>query len=172
MKLKKVNELFGEIQNEQTQWMFAYGSLSSTKLRYLLLENVSSVIPCKISKELGYKRKWIQNRSLNSVTSGIFKVDNPIDINGLIFPIVDNDFIKLDEYELGYKRYEMSWDSILIDNKEKYTGQKLWIYIPDQEYIKPELFFSKLPAIYVDYCMDGFREISEDYMIEFARTTD
>jgi hypothetical protein len=170
MNVKKINELFGE--QEEIQWMFAYGSLSSTKLRYLLLDEISSVIPCKISKDLGYKRKWIQNSSLNSITSGIFKVDNPIDINGLIFSIVDNDFIKLDEYELGYKRYEMSWDSILIENKENYTGQKLWIYIPDQEYIKPESFFSKLPTIYVDYCMDGFREISEDYMIEFVRTTD
>ena len=65
----------------------------------------------------------------------------------------------------------MNWDSIIIENKEQYKDSKLWIYIPDQEYIKPE-FFKKLPTIYVDYCMEGFSEISEEYMIEFSKTTD
>ena len=35
MKIKKINEIFGE---EETHWMFAYGSLSNTKLRHLLLD--------------------------------------------------------------------------------------------------------------------------------------
>lgn len=171
MKVKKINELFGENESQEQQWMFAYGSLSSKKLRYLLLDEVLPIVPCKISKDLGYKRKWIQNKALDSITSGIFKVDNPVDINGLIFPIKEMDFVKLDDYEYGYKRYQMDWDILLIDNKEQYANSKLWIYIPDQEYVKPE-FFKKLPTIYVDYCMDGFREISEEFMIEFAKTTD
>ena len=170
MKIKKVNEIFGDI--EETQYMFAYGSLSSKKLRYLLLDEVLPIIKCKISKELGYKRKWIQNKMLDSITSGIFKVNNPVDINGIIFTVKDIDFIKLDDYEYGYKKYQMNWDSIIIENKEQYINSKLWIYIPDQEYIKPELFFKKLPTIYVDYCMEGFSEISEEYMIEFSKTTD
>jgi hypothetical protein len=167
MRIKKINEIF----SDPVDYMFAYGSLSNTKLRYLLLEEVLPVIPCKLSKETGYKRKWIKNTSLDSITSGIFKDENPVDVNGLIFPIQDADFSKLDEYEIGYKRYLMDWDSIIIDNKELYSQSKLWIYIPDQEYVKPELY-KELPTIYVDYCMEGFLEISKEYMIEFSKTTD
>ena len=123
-------------------------------------------------KESALIESFIQNKMLDSITSGIFKVNNPVDINGMIFAIKDIDFIKLDDYEYGYKKYQMNWDSIIIENKEQYINSKLWIYIPDQEYIKPELFFKKLPTIYVDYCMEGFSEISEEYMIEFSKTTD
>lgn len=171
MEIKKIGELFGEAQSQEQQWMFAYGSLSSKKLRYLLLDEVLPVVPCRISKDMGYKRKWIQNHALKSITSGIFKDDNPVDINGIIFPMKEIDFIKLDDYEYGYKRVQIDLDILLIEGKERYEGSKIWIYIPDQEYERPE-FFKSLPTIYVDYCMEGFGEVSEDYMIEFAKTTD
>ena len=169
MEIKRFNKLFEQV--EETQWMFAYGSLSNTKLRHLLLEEVLPVIPCKISSDYGHKRKWIQNKALGSITSGIFPNENPVDINGIIFPIKEEDFIKLDDYEYGYKRELFDWKNIKLDGKEQYSGQKLWIYIPDQDYEKPE-FFKKLPTIYVDYCVEGFLEISKDSMIEFIKTTD
>jgi len=171
MEIKKIGELFGEAQSQEQQWMFAYGSLSSKKLRYLLLDEVLPVVPCRISKDMGYKRKWIQNHALKSITSGIFKDDNPVDINGIIFPMKEIDFIKLDDYEYGYKRVQIDLDILLIEGKERYEGSKIWIYIPDQEYERPE-FFKSLPTVYVDCCMVGFAEVSEEYMIEFAKTTD
>ena len=56
MKVKKINEFFANSDANGDQLMFAYGSLSNTKLRHLLLDEVSTAIPCKISKEFGYKR--------------------------------------------------------------------------------------------------------------------
>lgn len=150
-------------------YIFGYGSLVNSKSRAETLNCLRSVVAARISSKFGYQRVW--NYPAPGFTAlGVVKSENPMSINGIIYIAHDDELKVWDDRETNYNRIEVPWDYVeSVDWMQLPKEGKLWIYIPKNVQLPNKQY--PLVQSYIDTCVSGFLEYSEDFAIEFLHTT-
>lgn len=151
-------------------YIFGYGSLVNSESRAASLKCQKSVVAARISPEFGYKRVW-NYRGPGFTALGLVKTENATSINGIIYGVDESNMDILDEREKDYIRVEVPWELVeSVDWMHLPKDGHLWIYVPINCY-PPSPNYPLLQS-YIDTCVTGFLEYSEEFAIEFLETTE
>ena len=171
-------------QEDATNFIFGFGSIVNDESRRSIHPESGDPIPVRISPDFGYKRVWnFQSPSAKLTALGLMKVIDPkkrTTINGIIYPVQEENLQYLDEREEGYKRVEVPSHMIQSVNWQKLPDHtyKIWIYIPiidittknNQQGLPADKYYPILQT-YIDVVLLGFLKYGEDYALEFLYTT-
>jgi hypothetical protein len=157
-------------------YIFAYGSLISQVSRSHTGES-GPAFACRIS---GFQRDWcyIPDDSINRTWQcvGCTPASSPsTTVNGCITAVPPAELPSFDKREYGYKRVSLPLEQLeFVEPKDNDLHQLLeqqhaTVYI----YVVAERLNQKIPLIqsYIDVIMDGCLNVSEEYAIEFVKTT-
>jgi len=160
--------------NKNKKYIFSYGSLTNLYIQKVLLKHIKTLPPKAIlSKESGYKRMWVEEKN-NGVSLGIFKTDNPGDINGIILEFDESQMADIDKYEKARTHHikeKISWTHVKVANKSAYEKNDLYIYVINEQPHKANIV-EKMPNLYAQNVMEGFNRYGEDYLDLFLSTTE
>lgn len=171
-------KLENEIYSYPTNFIFGYGSLINDTSRNTNCEFIHEAIPARISHEFNYRRIWnYKNPTSQMFALGIEKCNeniSPSTINGVIFPVIENDLNKFNERELNYTLKEipknmietLSWVNIP-------KNSKIWTYVPNINSSNNNRAHYDNPICqsYIDLCLEGCLKYGEDFAKEFLDTT-
>lgn len=171
-------KLKNEIYSNPTNFIFGYGSLINDSSRNCNCEFIHEAIPARISHEFNYRRIWnYKNPTSQMFALGIEKCNEnikPSTINGVIFPVIENDLHKFNERELNYILKEipknmietLSWINIP-------KSSKIWTYVPNINSSNNNRAHYDNPICqsYIDLCLEGCLKYGEDFAKEFLDTT-
>lgn len=161
------------IEGMAQQFIFGYGSLVNSQSRQKTVERAVPAIPARISPDFGYRRGWFfRANSIKVTLLGIERVEQGSSINGVIFPVTDQELIQWDRRESGYNRIQVDSHKIeLLYPLVLSDTAKVYIYVPSEKYT------TTLPAVdyplvqsYIDLCVSGFLEYHRDFAREFIET--
>jgi len=175
-----------------SDYIFGFGSLINTGSRMKSDPNAADAVPVRISNKLGYSRCWNFQHPIAQLTAlGVAKVPEGTGwgINGVVAPVLDAAGMEaLDAREIGYQRVAIPTEYTTPLGWPKLPdGSRVWMYVPygkdDEGDAKapPELepgtnlemasFHHPILQTYVDLCILGCLEYSEEYAIEFIHST-
>lgn len=168
----------------QYQYIFGYGSLTNSVSRERSLGFSAPATPVRISDEFGYVRAWNHSSSVRRCTFlGLAKPSNitpcnalsrihSTTINGVIYPVTQDDLAVWDARESGYNRTEIPWKFIQqVNDHALPRAGTVWVYIPKTAKGTNPSSSHPIEQHYVDMCVLGFLEYGEDFAQEMLRTT-
>jgi len=133
---------------------------------------------------LGFARSWNFQHPTEQITAlGLEKTEpgHGRAINGVVVPVLTKEGMEaLDEREVGYKRVEVTCDKLKpLGWPQLPHDARVWMYVPcgrgsEQTpgvALVPASFTHPLLQSYVDVCILGCLEYSEEFAIEFINTT-
>ncbi len=144
-----------------TKYIFGYGSLLSSASRFQTLQEEVKAIPLTL---FGYKRSW--NTRASQLGGGItFLGLEPVEnsfCNGIVFPVDEEQFVRLAKREAGYQQVELpieafQWadPSNSLDIKTVTTFCFVSENRPDNEH--------PIVQSYLDLCLEGCIELENDF---------
>lgn len=164
-------------------FIFGFGSIINDESRKSTVSEAGDAFPVRVAKEFGYKRVWnFQSSSAKLTALGLIKVTDPSEqttINGVIYPVKEEDISKFDIREEGYTRMEIPIYYIESYNWQKLPTHdiKIWIYVPNGktnvpgiDLAPPDKYYPILQT-YLDIVIIGCLKYGVDYAIEFLYTT-
>ena len=155
--------------HQPDNYIFGYGSLVNAESRAASFESMTSVVAARISADFGYKRVW-NYQGPGFTALGLEKTNNAMSINGIIYSVKAEDMTVWDQRERNYDRIELPWEFVeSVDWMDLPKKGKLWVYVPKVN----NTASPSHPIIqsYVDICVTGFLDYSEEFAIEFLETT-
>ncbi|MCV6639471.1 gamma-glutamylcyclotransferase family protein [Candidatus Albibeggiatoa sp. nov. NOAA] len=174
--------LFSSTLLAQDQYIFGYGSLMNTKSRNSSDEKMQGVpnIPVTLSRRFvdsqgdSYVRAWNYRAGSGFTALGLRKVKHGQDITGVIYQVgeSESDMANFDQREEGYTREKVSSEFIHFENPQDYipADSQIWVYIP-KESSRPVAKYPLLQS-YIDICISGALEHSEEFAKKFITTTE
>ena len=157
-------------------FIFGYGSIINEKSRNLCKSEIYDVIPARLSADLCFRRCWNFRCFTSKFTAlGLEKVsrDKACTINGVLYPIINNNLEYFDEREEGYTRIKISSkhiQSCCWINIPNYKCD-IYIYVPKKENSDyPDNLYPYLQS-YLDMCILGCLKYGYEFANEFLETT-
>eukprot|EP00942_MAST-04A_sp_MAST-4A-sp1_P007757 g7757.t1 len=173
--------------------MFGFGSLMNTKSRTSSDPTAISVVPVRISSEVGYSRAWnFQHPTAKITALGLKKCqtgETACTINGVCSPIITNNSDDNDGGEATLPKEilerEVGYTPVSIPSKfckplsyaRLPENSYVWMFVPDGPIGKPGINLKMashthpILQTYVDICILGCLEFSKEFAIEFIHTT-
>ena len=173
-------------------FMFGFGSLMNTKSRTTSDPTAISVVPVRISSDVGYSRAWnFQHPTAKITALGLKKCETgeiACTINGVCSPIITNTGNdaggeatlpkEILEREVGYTPVSIpSKFCKPLSYARLPENSRVWMFVPDGPVGKPgvnlKMASHSHPILqtYVDICILGCLEFSKEFAIEFIHTT-
>ena len=174
-------------------FMFGFGSLMNTKSRTSSDPTAISVVPVRISSEVGYSRAWnFQHPTAKITALGLKKCqtgETACTINGVCSPIITNNSDDNDGGEATLPKEilerEVGYTPVSIPSKfckplsyaRLPENSYVWMFVPDGPIGKPGINLKMashthpILQTYVDICILGCLEFSKEFAIEFIHTT-
>ena len=171
------NNFWGTKLTLPKDFIFGYGSIINDESRCNNTKlELFDIIPARLSNKFGYRRSWNYRCFTSKFTAlGLEKVtkEKARTINGVLFPVFDNNIKYFDDREEGYNRIKIPKNMIEsccwinIPNYEcniyTYVPKKENSYFPDHNY--PYL------QSYIDMCILGCLKYGNEFAKEFLYTT-
>jgi len=178
-------------------YVFGFGSLINTASRVSSDRDAVAAIPVRVSASVGYARSWNFQHPTEKLTAlGLEKTEAGAGrtINGVVYPVLSASGMEaLDKREIGYTRVAiatghlkpLSWQTLP-------DGARVWMYVPlgpaastatleagednDDEAragvgLTGPSFHNPILQSYVDVCILGCLEYSEEFAREFVTST-
>lgn len=165
-------------------FVFGFGSLIQTASRCSSDPNAVDAVPVRVSAEIGYARSWNFQHPTEQITAlGLEKTEKGCGraINGVVTPVTSKAGMEaLDEREVGYERVEVTSDRLESVGWSRIPSDaRVWLYVPKGHDAKqtpgvaldPASLSHPILQSYVDVCILGCLEYSEEFAIEFIQTT-
>lgn len=189
-----MNNFWGNKLTLPKNFIFGYGSIINDESRcnYNIPNNnlgninnsinnqknneIFNAIPARLSADLGYRRIWNFRCLTSKFTAlGLEKVpkEKACTINGVLYPILNDNLEYFDEREEGYDRIKIPnhlIESCCWINIPNYECN-IYIYVPKKE--NSHLPDHKYPYLqsYLDMCILGCLKYGTQYAKEFLETT-
>ena len=173
-----------KLANQPSNFIFGYGSLINSQSRNSTAATPIAAIPVRVSPALGYIRSW-NDRSLSGFTALGLRKPGPGEaartINGVLYPVDDDNMSKFDAREQGYVRVEVPLADIeAVGWQPLPTSGRIWVYVPEDParpgepgvgLAGPNAEFPLLES-YIDVVVEGGLEYGPDFAREILETTD
>ena len=170
-----------KVANEPTNFIFGYGSLINTASRNSTASKPIPAIPARISSGFGYVRCWCDRSPSGFTALGLRRPrpgEEPMTINGVLYPVEGDDMGAFDLREAGYQRVEVPREQIEAASWQRLPERgKVWVYVPVHEGHEPGVGLpvasSEFPLLesYIDVVIEGGMEYGPDYAREIIATT-
>lgn len=151
--------------------IFGYGSLINDKTRKITLKKKTKSIPV-IFNDPKFTRKWIclkkKNKKKNRSVLTLYKKKNSKkNINGILFPINNNNLLKkLNKREGSYNLIKLNKKYFISFNNKKIPKEHIYSYISKQKYKKPNKS-CKVNQHYIDVTIDGLSKFGKSFANKF-----
>lgn len=165
-------------------YIFGFGSLINTKSRCSSDPDAVDAVPVRISADVGYARSWnFQHPAAQITALGLEKttLDSGQPINGVVTPVLTSaGMAAVDEREIGYTRVAITLEQLQPLGCSKFPDDaRIWMYVPNGRDeagtpgvgLNPASFTHPILQTYVDVCVLGCLEYSEEFAIEFITST-
>ncbi len=170
------------LPSQPINFIFGYGSLINSASRNASAKVPIPAIPVRVSATFGYIRVWNDRSSTGFTALGLRKPhqgESASTINGVLYPVADDDMGNFDRREAGYARVEVPLLAIESVSWQRLPEQgHVWVYVPvPMNSTKPgageadpsEAF--PLLESYVDVVIEGALEYGPDFARELIETT-
>ncbi len=144
-------------------YLFGYGSLINNRSR-AKTGVTGTAFPVRIA---GYARAW--NMPSGPGTYLGVRSAKTGGCNGLLCAVSDQELLRFDVRERGYRRESVSRSALEMLVPETLDSFPIWTYVIDTPR-KPTIMAPILQS-YVDVVLDGCLVLGEDFAREFLRTT-
>lgn len=145
-------------------YIYGYGSLICTEARNVTGRD-SGAWPVRVK---GYKRFWTAHHTAGFSPLGVTP-DDVATTNGVLVKVSEEELPRFDQREWYYRRELLPQSDIEYLGEQPDEKLNVWIYIPQRISIPT----TAMPIIqsYVDVALTGCLAISQDFAVEFVRTT-
>ncbi len=148
------------------EFLFGYGSLINSNARPEIVTPQNGALPAFVS---GYRRFW-NSYSLSGYAVVAIEPETLSRCNGVLLPVAQEDFLKLDAREAQYDRVQINTKDCALQNGMSLPADsRIWAYAvrvtvtPDEH--------SPILQSYLDVILQGCLEYGEDFAEEFIKTT-
>ena len=171
-----------KLPDQPTDFVFGYGSLINTASRDTTLIHPVPTIPVRVSAAFGYVRSWNDRARSGFTALGLRRPvsgENPVTINGVLYPVEGGDMAALDAREQGYVRVEIpAADMEAVSWQSLPRKGRIWVYVPDVAgkdpgvgLPSPDAQFPLLES-YIDVVVEGALEYGSEFARELIVTTE
>jgi hypothetical protein len=165
------------LENLPSNYVFGYGSLINSPSRNATLRNMVAAIPVRVMATFGYVRIWNEHNPTARFTAlGLRKTaagERGNTINGVIYPVDDQQLAENDDREIGYVRAEIPPSQIEAVGWERLPESgHIWIYVPKEDTAGGPSFDYPLLQTYIDVVIEGGFEHSPQFAREILDTTE
>ncbi|MBV9827444.1 MAG: gamma-glutamylcyclotransferase [Alphaproteobacteria bacterium] len=165
------------LENLPTNYVFGYGSLINSPSRNATLRSMVTAIPVRVLAAFGYVRTWNEHNPTARFTAlGLRKIaagEPGNTINGVIYPVDDQQLADNDDREIGYIRAEIPPSQIEAVGWERLPeAGHIWIYVPKEATAGGPSFDYPLLQTYIDVVIEGGFEHSPEFAREILDTTE
>ncbi|MCB0325321.1 MAG: gamma-glutamylcyclotransferase [Bdellovibrionales bacterium] len=144
--------------------LFVYGSLISSEAR-TLTGQAGQVWPARAN---GLKRFWNAFADLGYAVLGLIP-EVTATCNGLLVELSEEELSKFDQKEHRYRRSTLSAARIEHGGRQIRSSERVWIYMPHKVIAPTDAY--PIVQSYIDVVLSGCMEVSEEFAVEFIRTT-
>ncbi len=169
------------LPGQPSNFIFGYGSLINTASRNATAIRPIQAIPVRVSAAFGYVRTWDDRSSSGFTALGLARPapgEQPMTINGVLFPVEGGDMTAFDARETGYARVEVPGPDIEAVSWQRLPAQgKIWVYIPELRGKPPGVGLPQpnpsfpLLESYIDVVIEGGLEYGPGFAREIIETT-
>ncbi len=179
-------------------YIFGFGSLINTASRVSSDPDAVAAVPVRVAASVGYARSWNFQHPVAQLTAlGLEKTEAGAGrtINGVVCPVLSTSGMEaLDAREIGYKRVAIATEHLEpLSWQTLPDGARVWMYVPlgpaasttalevgedneDDEAragvgLTGPSFHNPILQSYVDVCILGCLEYSEEFAREFVTST-
>jgi hypothetical protein len=176
-------------------YVFGFGSLINTASRMSSDPDAVAAVPVRVAASVGYARAWNFQHPIAKITAlGLEKTEAGAGrtINGVVCPVLSASGMEaLDAREIGYTRVAIASEQLEpLSWQTLPDGARVWMYVPLGPLLSSEVgeaddddaaragvgltgpsFQRPILQSYVDVCILGCLEYSEEFAKEFLTST-
>nr|CRH07050.1 conserved exported protein of unknown function [Candidatus Magnetococcus massalia] len=170
-----------KLPDQPMDFIFGYGSLMNSESRKSTAGRMTVAIPVRISAAFGYRRAWVFRAGSMGFTALGLEKETPqapaSTINGVIYPVNDQELAAFDKRESGYDRVAVPLEQIEAVGWLPLPKQgRFWLYLPKVSTLAKRgahraSASHPLVQSYIDLCVRGALEHGEAFAEEFLQTT-